>query len=270
MRKLLLSAVVVLLTSIPVAPAQTRPATAPGVVDREGDLSRELQRLRNMSAELGERKRTLQRRLNDKEFTLAQMRTQLSEKGGISAVALLQHELIQRSDAKLQLERADRLASNRYQALVQLIKNGHTPGEVEEYLEKHPRLIALHAQLDRCDEDLQQLMSQAGANNVMVIRTQAQRDALAKKLDGTETQLRAKAGARLIEEVRQSMEDAARDLKDWSARLDSLKREMVDLDIAMYGYRIAEDAAKSLREDLKRVNDRIDDANSEALSMSGN
>lgn len=262
MRKERLAAILVLFTSISIAPAQTRPASAPAGDDRDAQRLR----LQDTSVQFTARKHKLQARIGENEVALTEMRTRLYIDGGsLSGQNPLEIKLLQFADEKFRLERAATRAHDRYETLTKVLKEGQTPGEIEDYLDKHPRLVAMHAQFDKYDDDLRRLTIKLGPKDETILKTKAQRDALANTLIDTEANLRTKAVVRLVDEARQAKEDTARDLKDISGRLETLKRDAGDLATEMDAYFVLDKETQAFREQLKQINDKLDTISVELL-----
>lgn len=259
MRKFMLLAAVVLFTLNSPVPAQPISAAARSEAERVAAQEKALKSLRDATFELTAKKHKIQLKIGENEVQLAEIRTRLSlNSGGLGTIGLMQIELYQLGDARFQLDRIASRARDRYESLTKRINDGQVPGQVEEYLDKHPRLAALRARLDSFEEETQQLTPKTGEKNDGVIKAQTQRDALAKRLAETENQLRTKAVARLVDEARQSMEDSARDSKEMSERLQAMKINMGDLATEMDEYVVKENESNGLREEVKHINDRLD------------
>lgn len=268
MRTLLLTGIVIVFTSISLATAQTHPSAAPNETIRDLERKATLMRLRERTSELVDRKRQLQLLINEDAVFLTEMRYRIYIDGGsVSGQSPLEAKLLRFGEEKFKLERAAAHARDRYESLAKRFKEGQTLGEVEDYLDKHPRLTALRAQLDSFDDELRQLTVTAGPKDDKLVRAQAQRDALARRINQTDAELRNKVTTRIVDAAHRAADDAMRDLKEISESLDTAKRDAADLAAEMDAYLIRDRDDKLLREELRQINIKLNAINVEGIKL---
>lgn len=222
--------------------------------------------LQDATRELTDKRRKIQLKMGENEVALVEMRSRLSiDGGGLSSVGLKQIEMSQMGNAKFELERLAHRASDQYQAIMEMIKNGQVPPIVQQYVDSSPMVQNLRQQLDSYDTYLKQLAFSVGPKHKSYVNALSLRDDLQKRLEDTEAELRAKAEVQVIEESKQAMDTTARDFEDMKGRLETLKHDMGDLATEMDTYVIRDNENRGLREELHLINEKLDNASAKGI-----
>jgi hypothetical protein len=96
-------------------------------------------------------------------------------------------------------------------------------------------------------------------------KLQSLRDQFQKELDDKKAEIRAQGLVQIIDQARSDAESTTRDYKDMADKITLLKQSEGELSNDMNRFMILENQTRGLREELKAVQDRLDENNVKAI-----
>jgi hypothetical protein len=233
-------------------------------LDREKEWDYEL--LRDQTVELNNKRINLERQLRDDEEQLVDWRTRLNvDGGGFGRAGFLDIELHQCATELFALERKAVHAREASDALAAQIKAGRVPAALDQMVETTPSVLRMTGRLQTYEDAIQQATMAVGPDAAHLKKLQSLRDQFQKELDDKKAEIRAQGLVQIIDQARSDAESTTRDYKDMADKITLLKQSEGELSNDMNRFMILENQTRGLREELKAVQDRLDENNVKAI-----
>jgi capsular exopolysaccharide synthesis family protein len=226
----------------------------------EQQYSNQMTSLRDRSKVLNSLKDKANSRLQalavEKQAAQVRLNTDGSGMGRIGAKEIELSKLVQEQiDAQVKASKA--LAE--YQGIKSAVEQGQDPGGVDMMMQRNsPYLTNDEYQLNQFESDVEMTRQQYGEDNPKYKMAAKRLELMRSKYQAKSDEARAKARIMLLDGAKSEAEAAQATLDGMNKRVETLKGELADLNGAMLQLLSLQEEEKGLREQVKLVQEQID------------
>jgi polysaccharide biosynthesis transport protein len=192
----------------------------------------------------------------EKQAAQVRLNTDGSGMGRIGAKEIELSKLVgEQIDAQVKAGKAQA----EYQGIASTIQQGQDPAGVDMMMQRNsPYLMSEEANLSELENQVEMTRQQFGEDNPKYKMAAKNLESRRAKYQARVDEARAKARIMLLDSAKGEAEAAAATLEGVNKRVDTLKGELADLNTAMLQLLQAQEEEKGMREQVKLVQEQID------------